>query len=70
MASIIQTPLSPTEVNFQEITTWEYVGLGSPEGVVAARIGATYRDQTAGATFTLWVKKNNANQPTGWVGVG
>ena len=44
-------------------------GFGDPEGVVAARIGAQFTDQTAGATTTLYVKKDDPGLKTGWQAV-
>jgi len=56
------------------ITFLNYQGTGSPEGVVFAPRGATYRDETGGAGTCFYVKESgsaNANSSewssTGWV---
>lgn len=43
-----------------------YVGLGNPEGVVAAPVGSIYRRTDGGQNSTLYVKQSG-NGNTGWV---
>ena len=40
-------------------------GKGTPEGVVAAKIGSLYRNIDGGALTTLWVKTSGTGK-TGW----
>lgn len=47
-------------------TVGEYVGAGSPEGVVTATVGSMYRDRSAG---TIYMKQTGAGN-TGWSIVG
>lgn len=42
------------------------VGAGSPEGVLTAAVGSTYRQNNGLASTTLWVKSNGAGN-TGWL---
>ena len=44
-----------------------YVGTGSPEGVVSANIGSTYRRLDGGASTSFYVKESGTGN-TGWVG--
>jgi hypothetical protein len=41
-------------------------GIGSPEGVVAAPVGALYTDSAGGAGSTLYVKETGGSTATGW----
>jgi hypothetical protein len=54
--------------NFEQINSFEFAGTGSPEGVVAAKIGATYRRIDGGAATSLYVKEADSGLRTGWVG--
>lgn len=45
----------------------EFDGTGSPEGVVAAKVGATYQRLDGGAGTTLYVKESGDGTKTGWV---
>lgn len=46
------------------------VGTGSPEGVLAADRGSTYRRDDGGASTTLYVKEADDGLNTGWVAYG
>lgn len=46
-----------------------WAGWGSPNGVIAARIGAMYQQLAPGGASALWVKQAADGQNTGWVGV-
>ena len=43
-----------------------FVGTGTPESVVTAIVGATYRRLDGGANTTLYVKESGTSN-TGWV---
>ena len=47
----------------------DYVGTGSPEGVVSANIGSTFRslDGTAGSGVSFYVKESGTSS-IGWIG--
>lgn len=45
----------------------DFYGYGSPENVVAAKVGSTYRRLDGGATTTLYVKTSGSGA-TGWTG--
>jgi hypothetical protein len=45
-------------------------GLGSPEGVVTADVGAVYRRRDGGTNTTLYVKEAGTNTNTGWAAHG
>lgn len=45
----------------------DFFGSGSPEGVVTAAIGSTYRNSTGGAGTSFYVKESGSGN-TGWVG--
>lgn len=45
-------------------------GLGSPEAVVTASVGAVYRRLDGGTSTTFYVKESGANTNTGWVAYG
>jgi hypothetical protein len=42
-------------------------GIGSPEGVVVAKIGRLYVNASGGAGTTLYVKESGDMTNTGWV---
>lgn len=42
-------------------------GIGSPEGVVTAKIGRLYVNASGGAATTLYVKESGDMTKTGWV---
>jgi len=42
-------------------------GIGAPNGVVTASVGALYLRLDGGAATTLYVKESGANTNTGWV---
>jgi hypothetical protein len=44
----------------------EFIGTGSPNGVVTASPPATYRNRSGGAGTTLYVKESGVNTNTGW----
>jgi hypothetical protein len=52
---------------------WEFLakrlfnGKGSPETVVAAKIGSLYLREDGGAATTLYVKESNDGGNTGWI---
>ena len=45
----------------------DFVGTGSPEGVVSANIGSTYRRLDGGASTSFYVKESGTDN-LGWVG--
>lgn len=47
----------------------ELTGNGSPEGIVAAPVGSTYRRKNGGASTTFYVKESGTGN-TGWVALG
>ncbi len=47
-------------------TIRDYIGYGSPEAVITAGIGSTYRRIDGGASTTLYVKESGTGN-TGWV---
>lgn len=49
------------------VSRYEYVGDGSPQNVVSAPKGATYRRRDGGAGTCLYVKEADDGGPTGWV---
>ena len=55
-----------TQRNFDMISKYVHAGLGSPEGVVKARIGATYHRHDGGAGTCFYVKESGVGN-TGWV---
>jgi hypothetical protein len=55
--------------NFEAIEQLVYVGNGSPENLVAAAIPAIYLNKQGGVGTTLYVKRANSGQPTGWFAV-
>jgi len=44
----------------------EYSGVGSPEGVITATVGARYRRTDGGALTSFYVKESGTGN-TGWV---
>lgn len=48
-------------------TVFDAAGVGSPEGVVTASPGSTYRNYSGGAGTTFWVKESGSGN-TGWIG--
>jgi hypothetical protein len=46
-----------------------WAGWGSPNGVIAARIGAMYQQLDPGDASALWVKQADDGKNIGWVGV-
>jgi hypothetical protein len=52
------------------LLTGVLTGLGSPEGVVTANIGAIYRRRDGGTSTTLYVKESGDGLSTGWVAYG
>lgn len=62
--------LSPKIIwNATTNTVFDTVGVGTPEGVVTASPGATYRNYSGGASTTVYVKESGAGN-TGWVALG
>lgn len=47
----------------------DYSGSGSPEGVVTAIVGSTYRRTNGGASTTFYIKESGSGN-TGWVATG
>ena len=43
-------------------------GVGTPEGVVAGKVGDQYMNLSGGSGTTLYVKESGAGTNTGWVG--
>jgi len=48
-------------------TVRDFYGYGSPESVITASVGSTYRRLDGGATTTLYVKTSGTGS-TGWTG--
>lgn len=46
----------------------DFVGSGSPEGVVTAYVSSTYRRLDGGAGTSLYVKESGVGTNTGWIG--
>lgn len=44
-----------------------FIGKGSPEGMIKAKLGSLYLNQSGGTSTTLYVKETNDGQSTGWV---
>ena len=44
-----------------------FAGHGTPEGAVAAKIGAVYHRLDGGASTSFYVKESASGQKTGWV---
>lgn len=49
-------------------TVWDLAGNGTPEGVVAAAVGSTFRRWDGGAGTAFYIKETGAATSTGWVG--
>lgn len=56
-----------TRHNFERLATLIYSGSGTPEGVVKARVGATYHRYDGGAATSFYVKESGGSTATGWV---
>lgn len=54
------------QLNWDALRALLHVGNGSPESVVAARIGSLYLRQDGGAGSSLYVKESGTGK-TGWV---
>lgn len=68
-----RTALQPTELDYlvsvlNEYLTYNFVGTGSPEGVVTAPVGALYRRTDGGAGTTIYAKESGSGS-TGWSGL-
>lgn len=48
------------------ITVRDFTGYGSPEGVITAGVGSTYRRVDGGTSTTLYVKETGNNTNVGW----
>lgn len=55
--------------NFKQLSTLQYMGAGSPEGVVTAVVGAVYRRTDGSTGTTLYVKESGVSN-TGWRALG
>jgi hypothetical protein len=55
-----------TNTAVNDIQTWDRRGTGSPEGVVTAPVGTTYRRTDGGTGTTLYLKETGVGN-TGWV---
>ena len=53
--------------HIQDRINLDFVGTGSPEGVVSANIGSTYRRLDGGASTSFYVKESGTSS-TGWIG--
>jgi hypothetical protein len=53
--------------NFERIGAFEFAGVGSPQGVVPARVSAVYHREDGGAGTALYVKEADSGLATGWV---
>ena len=66
---IIENNASPELSEFlehiQNRINLDYVGTGSPEGVVSANIGSTYRRLDGGASTSFYVKETGTDE-NGW----
>lgn len=51
-------------------TVYDSFGNGSPEGVVTASQGSTYRSFNGGSGTTFYVKETGTNSNTGWIAYG
>lgn len=47
------------------LTVRDFTGYGSPEGVITAGVGSTYRQIDGGASTTFYVKESGTGN-TGW----
>ncbi len=48
----------------------ELTGNGSPEGVIAAPVGSTYRRKNGSANATFYIKESGGSTSTGWIATG
>lgn len=55
------------EYMFEGTASGDFIGNGSPEGVLTASAGSTYRNRLGGSGTTLYVKESGTGN-TGWVG--
>lgn len=53
--------------NFEWLSELVFAGNGTPEGVVIAKIGATYHRLDGGASTSFYVKEADSGENTGWV---
>ena len=53
--------------HLQNRVNLDFVGTGSPEGVITAGIGSTYRRLDGGAGTSFYVKESGTGN-TGWAG--
>jgi hypothetical protein len=53
--------------HIQNRVNLDFVGTGSPEGVITAPIGCTYRRLDGGAGTSFYVKESGTSN-TGWTG--
>jgi hypothetical protein len=53
--------------NFEVLGELIFSGKGSPENVVAAKVGATYHRLDGGAGTSFYVKESGGSSRTGWV---
>lgn len=44
-----------------------FMGYGSPENVVVAKVGSLYLNLDGGANTTLWVKESGSLVSSGWI---
>jgi hypothetical protein len=51
------------QANFEKLATLIFAGTGTPEGKVAARVGATYHRLDGGAATSFYVKES-ASRPS------
>lgn len=58
---------TPTDIG-NGVAPSDSYGTGSPEGVVAAMVGSTFRRTDGGAGTSLYVKQSGGGGTTGWVG--
>lgn len=68
-SALVTTPLSiaaPVRTGGAGGSASEYVGVGTPEGIVTARIGSRYSRTDGGTGTTLYVKETGTGN-TGWV---
>ncbi len=49
-----------------EYLTYNFIGTGSPEGVVTASTGAVYHNKSGGTGVSIYVKETGTGN-TGWV---
>jgi L-aminopeptidase/D-esterase-like protein len=60
--------LRDAQANFDKLATLTFAGTGTPEGNVAARVGATYHRLDGGAGTSFYVKETGGTGATGWIG--